>query len=158
MKCFPYGVVGPSKILDIADSILDEFFQIAGRLEIKACLAFGLCLGFVRDGGYIDGDNDLDVVVVIPSEEVKMTLVNELIKCGFKQGESYPMPSYNVHFYKNEILLDIYFRQQGKFYLNFDTVKYNDKTYPVPHPVEEYLGACYSNWKVKEEQETRYYD
>lgn len=145
MKIYPYGIVNPSTISDVADRILDEFFQIVEQLEIKACLAFGLCLGFVRDGGYIEGDNDLDIVVITEHE----ILAEHLKENGFNEGWSYPLPANNTHFYKDEVLLDIHFRQSEGFYSSFDNIEHNGKTYPVPHPFEEYLSACYTDWKVK---------
>ena len=64
MKIHPYGTVNPISLAVVADDVLDEFFEIANRLKIKAFLMYGLCLGFVRDGEYIEGDNDLDVGVI----------------------------------------------------------------------------------------------
>lgn len=155
-KKYPYGIVGPSTILEIADRILDEFFEITEQLGIKACLAAGLCLGFVRDGGYIDGDNDLDVVAVCVGDE-RERLVKTLKERGFNAGRSFPSPHNNAHFHKDRILIDIFFREAKGFYLKFENVQYKGKPYPIPAPVAKYLSACYSNWKIKEGQATRYY-
>ena len=157
MKHYPYGILEPMKIPEIADTILDEFFQIAEQLKIRACLAYGLCLGFVRDGAYIKGDNDLDIIVVSNKKE-KIKLIDALEKNGFTQGRSFSPPRNNTHFHKDRILVDIYFRELKKFYSNFDSVQYKGKTYSTPSPIEEYLSACYSNWKIKEEEATHYYD
>lgn len=154
MKKHPYGIIDPSLRVDVAGSILDEFFQIAGQLKIKAFLVFGLCLGFVRDGGYIEGDNDLDVGVIC-NEEEKDRLVNSLKNNGFNEGRTFRHK--NTHFHKNKVLVDIYFRESGKFYSNLDSVHYKGKEYPIPSPIEKYLSKCYSNWKIKENQATRYY-
>lgn len=154
MKKHPYGIIDPFLQVDVADRILDEFFQITGQLEIKACLVFGLCLGFVREGKYIEGDNDLDMGVIC-NEEKKDTLINFLKKSGFNQGRSYRHN--NTHFHKNRVLVDIYFLESKGFYSNFDNVQYRGKAYPVPSPVKKYLSACYSNWKVKEDRVTHYY-
>ena len=62
-KWMPYLTKEPSKIPDVADRLLNEFFQTIGGLKLRSCLAFGLCLGFVRDKAYIPGDNDLDLIV-----------------------------------------------------------------------------------------------
>ena len=76
-KKYPYGIVGPSTIPETADRVLDEFFQIAKQLKIRTCLSAGLCLGFVRDGGYIEGDNDLDVIVICIGDK-RDKLINSL--------------------------------------------------------------------------------
>lgn len=156
MKHYPYGILEPADIPQIADEVLGEFFKITGQLKVKACLAYGLCLGFVRDGMYIEGDNDLDVVVVSNGEE-KIRLIVALKKHGFNQGRSFSPPYNNTHFYKNRILVDIYFRVSGGFYSNFDSVQYKGKTYPTPSPVKEYLSICYPKWEIKEDKATRYY-
>jgi len=155
MKYCPYGILELIKIPLVADRILDEFFQVTKQLKIRACLAYGLCLGFVRDGGYIDGDNDLDVVVVCNKEE-KTKLIDMLKENGFSRGSSFPFPSNNIHFHKDKILIDVYFRRSGKFYLKFDSVQYRGKSYSVPCPVEEYLSKCYSNWEIKENETAHY--
>jgi len=157
MKQYPYGILEPADIPEIADKILDEFFQITRQLKIRACLAYGLCLGLVRDGSYIEGDNDLDVIVIGNGEE-KTRLAAILEKNGFTQGRSFSSPYNNTHFHKDRILVDIYFRKLKRFYSDFDSVQYGKKTYPTPGPIEEYLSACYSNWKIKEDEATRYYD
>ena len=157
MKHYPYGILEPADIPKIADRILDEFFQIATQLKIRACLAYGLCLGLVRDGAYIEGDNDLDVVVIGNGEE-RVRLTSTLEKNGFTQGRSFSPPYNNTHFHKDRILVDIYFRKLKRFYFNFDSVQYEGKTYPTPGPIKEYLTACYTNWKIKESEATRYYD
>lgn len=154
MKHHPYGIIDPFLRVDIADRILDEFFLIARRLKIKAFLVYGLCLGFVRDGGYIKGDNDLDVGVIC-NKEKEDQLISSLKENGFNRGRSFRHN--NTHFYKSNILVDVYFRKSGKFYSNLDSTRYKEKEYPVPSPIEEYLSACYSNWKIKERQATHYH-
>lgn len=149
-KDFPYGVIEPCKIPDTADKILDEFFQITKELGIQACLGYGLCLGFYRDGGYIPGDNDLDVYALVPMSH--KPLLESLNKHGFKEGASHGALANNTHFYRDQILLDIYFRMPEKFKFPFDIVQYKEKKYPMPNPVEEYLSKCYSNWKVKSDE------
>jgi len=155
-KGFPYGIKEPSGIADAADRVLDEYFEITGLLKLGACLAYGLCLGFVRDGKYIPGDNDLDVVAITPTNSPIPDLSEALIKRGFERGEIFPPPANNVHFHKDDILLDIFFRKPEGFYTAFDKVMYRGKVYPVPCPVEDYLKACYTNWKVKMDEAGKY--
>jgi len=153
MKRHPYGIIDPCLQVDAVDNILDEVFQITERLKIKACLVFGLCLGFVREGRYLENDNDLDVGVICNGKNKKI-LISSLKKNGFNQGRSYRYN--NIHFYKNKVLVDIFFLEARGFYSKFDSVQYKGKRYPVPHPTKEFLSACYSNWKIKEMQTARY--
>lgn len=156
MKDHPRGVIDPFLQVNIADNILSEVFQITKQLKIKAFLAFGLCLGFFRDGGYIKGDNDLDIGVICNKEE-RIALINSLEKNDFIYGRTFSHPYNNTHFFKNRILVDIYWRKSDKFYSNLDSVQYKSKIYPIPSPIEEYLSACYTNWQIKEDEMTRYY-
>lgn len=147
-KPMPYGIKEPAAIPDVADKVLAVYFRVVNKLEIPSCLAYGLCLGFVRDGGYIRGDNDLDVIAFTRTNGLLPTLSEALIKRGFKRGTVFPPPYNNVHFHRDKVLLDIYFRKPEKFYALFDYVMYKNKAYPVPYPVEDYLEDFYGNWRV----------
>lgn len=150
-----HDYIEPCLQITIADRVLKEIFTIAKQLEIKAFLAFGTCLGFVRDGGYIEGDLDLDVGVICEWEK-KDALKNSFEVNGFILKRSKPHDKHIIY-RKGKVLIDIWFRtKSGRFYSEFDYVLYKRKQYPVPHPVEEYLNTCYSNWKAKEDQKTQY--
>ena len=149
------GTIGPFLQGDIADNILDEFFQITKKLKIKTCLLFGTCLGFIRDGGYIKDDNNLDVGVICAGEK-REALIASLEKNGFTQGNPH-LPTNSIPFLKNKVFVDVFFLEARGFYSSLDSVPYKGKIYPVPHPVKEFLNACYSNWKVKEMESARYF-
>ena len=153
---FPYGVIEPAKNIEITDRILDEYFGISKLLGIKSYLGFGTCLGLYRDKGYIEGDNDLDVIAVVSSAKEVIGLIDALRRNEFIKGFSHPMPMNNTHFHKNKILLDVYFRSEGGYYQGEDELMYKDKKYPIPHLVEEYLSKCYTDWKVKADETSRY--
>lgn len=155
MKTFPYGVIGPSTAPDIADRILDEVSSIAGKMGIKLCLACGLCLGFVRDGAYLEGDNDLDMIAIADDRE-RFNLSNALISAGFMQGWSFEWQA--THFVKDRILVDIVWRKREGFYSEFGSVKYKGKTYPIPCRIDEYLIACYGRWEDKNDRHESKYE
>jgi len=141
-KYHPYGNIDPFKVPDIADKLLNEYWDIAANLNIQTFLYYGTCLGFVREGGYMEGDNDIDVGILGGLEE----LTAELIKNGFINRRTYGK---NRHFLKYGILLDIYFEFSDRNFLqSFDKVNYKNRDYNVPHPIEEYLKARYGDWKV----------
>jgi len=150
IKQFPYGIVSPAMIPEVADNILDEYFSITGQLGIKACLALGLCLGFVRDGAYPNGDNDLDVIAIVNQQE-RIALTDAMIGKGYMQGHYFPEKE-NAHFVKSRILVDIYFRTAVGFYAELGSVNYKGKPYPIPLQCDKYLTACYSNWRIPEDQ------
>ena len=154
MKEHPDERIDPFLQVNIADNILDEFFQITEQLKIKTCLLWGTCLGFIRDGGYIEGDNDLDVGVICDGEKREI-LITSLEKNGFFQGNPY-LPENSIPFFKNKVFVDVFFLEAKGFYSSFDSVQYKGKIYPIPHPIKGFLSACYSNWKVKESQTACY--
>ena len=143
----PYGVSGPAAVPEIADAILAEFFQITYQLGIKAAIILGTCLGFYRDGTYLPGDNDLDVVAIADDED-RGYLTKKLILAGYLMGRTYP--SNNTHFVKDGILLDVFWRKAEGFYADFSGVPYKGcLAYPIPAKIDEYLTTCYRDWRDK---------
>lgn len=151
---FRRDYVRPFLQTKVADNILNEIFSITKQLKIKTFLVFGTCLGFVRDGGYIQGDWDVDIGVICKWKD-KDTLKNALEMNDFILKRIKPKKKHLVY-RKGKLLIDIWFQKSENFYSNFDNIDYKGRKYHVPHPVEEYLSVCYSNWKVKEDQKTRY--
>jgi len=147
--------ITPYQQVMVADKVLKEIFSITKCVGLKAFLVFGTCLGFVRDKGYIEGDHDLDIAVICEWKE-KDVLKNALKMNGFTLLRSKPR-SEHIIYGKKKVMIDLWFRTGAeKFYSKFDSVMYKRKRYSVPHPVEKYLSTCYSNWKVKENQPTKY--
>lgn len=142
MKYHPYGNIDPFFNPKSADKLLTEYWAIASDLRIQTFLYYGTCLGFVRDGGYIEGDNDIDIGILggLP------LLGPNLVKSGFIHIVTVEK---NSHFLKYGILLDIYFSFScHKFLQSFDQVVYKGRSYKVPHPVDEYLKSLYGDWKT----------
>lgn len=133
----------PCDAKEKADKILEEYDNICKKLDIEYGLILGTCLGFVRDGRYIEGDNDIDVGVICPKDDFER-LAQELVKNGFiRESEG------SQHFYKYDILLDIWRVVPGKLLFSA-SITYNGRVYKVPHPVEKYLEETYyGNWKDK---------
>ena len=147
MKLFPYDTIGIAEIPDIADRILDEYFRITSKLGIRACLIYGVCLGFVRDGDYLAVDNDLDVAAIV-NEEKWIALTQAMVGNGFEQKDVFPLDQH-THFVKDRILVDVFWRKAKGFYSEFESIECKGKSYPVPAPIDEYLTAVYGgNWRV----------
>lgn len=147
MKHHPYGNVDPFANPESADKLLTEYFAIAERLNIQTFLYYGTVLGFVRDGGYIEADNDIDVGILSGLPELTAALVNS----GFIHVVTVEK---NSHFLKYGILLDIYFIFSSHSFLqSFDQVVYKGRSYNVPHPVHEYLKSRYGDWRIVKHRE-----
>jgi len=129
-----------------ADSNLEEFSDIATGLDIKHFLYAGTCLGFVRDGGYIPWDCDIDVGVLCTEEKLNQ-LTEALIEHGFRKHSCMPL-----FFKKRRIVMGVFtiFPPSQIVFLNeLDTVEYGGREYFVPHPVEEFLAFAYGDsWRT----------
>lgn len=134
----------PYEAKEEADKILKEWDNICKELNIEHYLLYGTCLGIVRDGGYIKGDNDIDVGVRCP-EDTFLKLIERLSKSGFTTKKA---DFFNKHFYKKEILLDIHKSSPKSLTSLFDKVTYNGRVYNIPHPIEEYLKCRYGDWRT----------
>lgn len=142
----PYGIIDPFKIPKIADKLLNEYWDIAEDLNIKTFLIYGTCLGFVRDGGYIERDNDIDVGILGEIGELEIKLTEN----GFVKKRKWPPTNY--HFLKYNVLLDIFtgFEEPyWRYFKSFDKVIYKDRIYNVPHPVEGYLKTLFGDWEIR---------
>lgn len=136
LQCF-VKYIPMSSHKEVADAVLMEFVEIVKKLNLTFHLEYGVCLGFVRDGGYIEYDNDIDIVVHANDAEW-MKLINTLGKHGFS-GDS--------HIVKNKIMLDVGRTEKAQ---QFDSVTYEGVKFNVPHPVEEYLEQTYGeDWKTR---------
>lgn len=143
MKIFGWEETYPYNAKEKADRILEECSDICKELKLNLCLLMGTCLGIVRDGKYIEGDNDLDIGINC-SEDDCLSYIERLIKNGFiRDGIS-------SHFYKYGILIDLFhiMPEKAYFFKSFDSITYNGRVYDIPHPVEEYLKNFYGDWKT----------
>lgn len=150
-----------------ADRILEEWDNVCKNLGTEGFLTFGTVLGFVRDGGYIKGDWDIDVGI---HREYFSQFYDAMIEQGFSSpnvkrdlGELYldsflwnieiVSPGTHIKFIKYNIVLDVWLGLHlvsvAEFIESFDKVTYEGREYNVPHPVEEYLKYRYGdNWRV----------
>lgn len=135
-----------------ADKALFEFADVVDGLGVTWFLALGTCLGMVRDGGYIEGDNDIDLGVVC-SRETLSELFRRLAGHGFKGGKAFLNPGneLNRHFYKYGVLLDVFFafREDTKSFLaSFDKVSYCGRQFNIPYATDDYLKSEFGDWRT----------
>lgn len=154
-----------------ADRILEEWDDVCKNLGTEGFLTFGTALGFVRDGGYIKGDWDIDVGI---HREYFSQFYDAMIEQGFSSpnmkrdsGKLYidallwnieiVSPGSHIKFIKYNIVLDVWLGLHlvsvAEFIESFDKVTYEGHEYNVPHPVEEYLKYRYGdNWRIPEKK------
>jgi lipopolysaccharide cholinephosphotransferase len=75
--------------------VLRVVMEILDRHGLKAYLAGGTCLGYVRHGGFIPWDDDIDIMMMRSDyEKAKDVLINELPSeykyCDYLEEEEYP--------------------------------------------------------------------
>lgn len=153
---------------DHADSALNLFADVAGALGLKWFLFAGTCLGLYRDGGYIEGDNDIDVGVEATEDELTQ-LWDALDVQGFKLGRwcENTDGTKNRHTYWHPevahpdaggMLVDVFYtftEGEQNFLVNLGQITYGDRNYLVPYPVQDYLQHTYENWWEKTDRKAK---
>ena len=144
---------------------LFKFDDICKELGIKYYLLQGTCLGFYRDGKFIDGDGDIDLFVDCSKEKLielfKKCEENKLEpekNCFSNRFENAEGEEINRHIKTSNYWLDVYFKMldnRKPFMEKADKVKFEGRTFNCPHPVEEYLTLEFGDWKIKCGQKSR---
>lgn len=137
---------------DNADKALFEFAAIANGLGIRWFLVLGTCLGMVRDGGYIAGDNDIDLGVICSIRDLAKLFKNAS-KREFRIGKAFlnPDDEKNLHIYKYGILIDVFYtfrREDTPFFRSLEEITYCGRKFRVPSPVGDYLSLEFGDWKT----------
>jgi len=150
-------MVNPCDAKEKADQVLRLLKSTVESLGCDLVLLRGTCLGFVRDGDFIENDNDIDVGIISGSLEClgeeKEIVSERLLEAGFKCPNPVLLAGQEHWWAHNS---DIMFcirwifefpNAPGFSHLcflkSFDEVTYNEETYNVPHPVEVYFGYFY---------------
>jgi phosphorylcholine metabolism protein LicD len=154
----------------IAKEVLLEAKEVFDKLGLRFFLIYGTALGAVRDKGFIETDEDIDLGCfheeLIPKIE---ELRDEFIKRGFKvYGFSYPYGyTRALNIYKHNILIDIRnfeYTPSGRFLQRINSDRYDianvfsfndvedidflgDK-FLVPKDVKNYLTENYGDWET----------
>jgi len=138
-------IIDPFLHKEEADEVLREFNDICIERGIFYVLACGTCLGFYRDGGYIDGDNDIDIIID-PKDLDKLTKV--MVERGFKLGRR----GGSQHYIKYHVLLDVWLAPR---ILSAAMWGYKNMSVPLPSDTEGYLTALYGDWRTPSKQSAK---
>lgn len=148
--------VCPYDAPEIADSILETVDDLCEEFDLTFFLFAGVCLGFYREGDYIERDNDIDIAIIANKTEY-LSLIKRLLQLDFQ--ESVFEPYKLLHLRRNNMLLDL--RRVGKAFpyvvpsprqytfRKFDIITHCGRDYNVPGPIEKYLEHNYGEWKVQ---------
>lgn len=171
----------PSLLLQaFGPGLLAETLDACRALHMKPFLAFGTLLGHYRDGGFIEHDADVDFGILQPD----FAKVDALCQAMAKKGYSVRLRNEReVSFYKPHfptLLVDFFL-----FYRKDDRVVYHDTRgdtvyefgFPaevfhgfrpvkflgridalIPERVEEFLEACYGDWRTPKKEFNNVHD
>lgn len=156
-----------------ADRIINHFDRVMKKNELDYFVVAGTCLGMIRDGGYIEGDDDIDIAVIYTSQdeinEIKAILQSngfEIRRENYSKNKSiikkYGQVPNSIHFFIYNVLIDllIMYEVDNKYYLadkwkfdcslfdNSGFIEYNRMILRVPRNVEKVLEMMYSDWKT----------
>jgi tetratricopeptide (TPR) repeat protein len=153
---------------EIAFKTLIEFRDVLNKIKCPYFIMGGTLLGFVREGNFIEHDDDIDIGVFI--DDFPMDLCAELKKQGFNTEAT--MGEYNkgleYRFKKNGVQIDIFFWYKESNYswygawwkagemlkLKFDKFDLSElyiqeQKFNIPHNPEYWLKQIYGDdWKT----------
>ena len=146
--------LNPSDNPELADSMLETLDDLCKELGLAFFLAAGTCLGFYRDGDYIEGDTDIDVYIVASHGEWH-DLWNALVGSGFDGHRGLRKGNIQLDLMRVDkeppYILNAFGKNRGRCtFQDFDTILHYGRSYKVPGPVEEYLECAYGGelWRT----------
>ena len=181
IKFTKHGVARQGTLIDNVPAVMTTLSQVIKMLEnfgLEPCLAYGTLLGAQRDKGFISHDDDVDILVRIPEENISeieaRKLRDDIIellpkdKYRIDYGQQYNL-NIHLHDLKTKIMIDIfpYWISDGKAYLHMEnmTIRGIDKSIfdgrkslelyeqvlPTPNKIEDFLFERYgSGWTISD--------
>ncbi|NVK56717.1 MAG: hypothetical protein HWE26_14010 [Alteromonadaceae bacterium] len=162
------------KVMNVLTSLMAELTE----LGYKPCLGYGTLLGACRDDGFIEHDDDVDILIELTDKEIDtsdvMALRQEMIsklddkKYRIKYGQSH---TFNVHVYDiaSNIMIDVfpYWFNNNQVHLHMQKMKIKgidkqffegrenialyDHKVPVPANPEQFLLELYgTGWGISD--------
>ena len=141
---------------------LFDLSEILNNFEVPFCLAFGTLLGAIRDKDFIDGDPDVDIMIMERNEEmlVQALLSDSLKACGLEVVRA---DQWLASVAREQCYVDCYlFRPHDdgtskcwSYWIETDRLEHPEwigflgKQFRIPKDPESYLSRIYGNWKVK---------
>lgn len=152
----------PAMDRDLAREYLLTVKEIFDRHKVKFWLIFGTLLGAVRDGGFIEGDKDIDLATYESDAEKRFPAILELQKAGLKVIRTNPYDNSfqvkrgwicidfgSVWRHKDNMWRYGRFFEPRDFFSEFIEWPFLGTTFLIPKNYEEYLELHYygDRWK-----------
>lgn len=127
------------RLRKVGYDVLEELFSIAEKENIQITPIFGTMLGFVRDGGFIAHDDDIDIAVLpgISPKDVARVFID---KYGYKFRHGLAYHGECTEFtlqHKSGLTIDFFFM--------FDTGEYLQTAGYYWYPDEQYTDTRQNN-------------
>lgn len=160
----------PSK--EKLQNVLEKSADLLEKLGLKYWLDCGTALGAGREAGFLPGEFDIDLGVMMGDMPIGMLLneleINEYFHVWFLRCGHYK--SCELCKLKDNVRIDFNIYQQNpekgivwrasfipnrkvgvqvfpeKLFNELEMVELNGRKYPVPHPVSEFLTLRYGDW------------
>jgi len=165
---------------DLLVKELKLFKKTLNDVGITFFLTCGTCLGFVREGQFLEHDKDIDIGIF---EDVDLEKLKKVLEAVYINVSIYGEDNGKIVWANREINgallvfeIQVHYRKDGKIFMNRDLeedapqryiegrlewsakffdnmkiIKHRGEEYLIPTFVEEYLYTAYGNWKIKEE-------
>ena len=161
---------------DVLAKMFKEVYSIILELNLKAWVAMGTLLGVIRENGFIEGDDDIDLHMfekdfVDHMHELKKNFIEQGYIVRLKGGKNGKNPKMSL--YKHGFMIGIAgLKEQGNWltrplhkypkhlFLNEQYVEFCGLRCLIPSPPEKYLEHVYGpSWKIptKESFDSYYY-
>ncbi len=146
----------------IAFENLKTVLAILENKHVRVSVAYGTLLGIIRDGDFIDWDEDIDLCVLAEDAELFKNCLWDLKKEGFELIRS-DRCDHLFSIQRNGEYIDFYIMEKitpeirsdlgdgfflDKHLVNLISYPFKDISIKIPEEYEEYLRLTYGDWKT----------
>ena len=148
------GIVNESKLFskehmnhDVQKENLLLLKSILDRHHMTYYIDCGTLLGAVRDGGFIKGDTDVDIMLSRNQKEKLQSILPELENNGFIIFRAFLDKNLPMSLLRKDEYIDFYSLWSD---ITFELKKYEfiGTTFNIPKYYDEYLQELYGDWKT----------